>query len=576
MTRVAPAYFKNVAQEAHIQWDLLESQPRLAAPWRQLFRQVQSPRHVLSELLQNADDAGARRVRAWLSDGLFCFEHDGDDFNEENLTSLCSFGFSNKRHLHTIGFRGLGFKSTFSLGHGSRYVRRRWRLHLNKSGSQNQYGRTSHPKSSSHASRYLFRNQRFKTTFKICAAGSRVQCRCCSSRTFGRLDLQGQIITKEVLDNGPVPNSVWIKLDSGNSSNRVLLIESDEEPFPPEALQEIRSERGEQDFALPGCKVGIVVGMSGEPRLYVVLPSEVRPRLPFSFNAPFLQDPARTGIKDPITSPTNQWLLMRVGKLAASAMHLWLSNGALDLGERARAYQLLPEFNVESGALDRDCARAVITSFKNITNPRPELLTHQGTLAYRGECLDIPPELLEVWPPDQVRAIFNPTRSFVLAPQIQRNYRNRLVQWGWLEAFDTITLLRKLSEPPNPPRPATLERLVALWAYLEPLVRSGAFRLINFRGLRIVPVRDKGYLDSAESVTFVGERDRKLDERDWNFLLDRIQLADPAYVELIASTDGIAESDEKGAEAQRAATGLFSLLRLNERASLQQVIDTVR
>src|SRR3546814_15643456 len=30
--------------------------------------------------------------------------------------SLCRFGYSNKRALHTIGFRGIGFKSTFSLG----------------------------------------------------------------------------------------------------------------------------------------------------------------------------------------------------------------------------------------------------------------------------------------------------------------------------------------------------------------------------------------------------------------------------------------------------------------------------
>ena len=44
------------------------------------------------------------------------FSHNGEDFNEEQFASLCRFGFSNKRMLHTIGFRGVGFKSTFSLG----------------------------------------------------------------------------------------------------------------------------------------------------------------------------------------------------------------------------------------------------------------------------------------------------------------------------------------------------------------------------------------------------------------------------------------------------------------------------
>ena len=103
-------------EEAKRQWDLLEADPALAGPWRQLFRQVQSPRHVLSELLQNADDAGATIAQVEIINDVFEFTHNGEDFNEESLRSLCRFGFSNKRHLHTIGFRGVGFKSAFSLG----------------------------------------------------------------------------------------------------------------------------------------------------------------------------------------------------------------------------------------------------------------------------------------------------------------------------------------------------------------------------------------------------------------------------------------------------------------------------
>ena len=54
-----PAYFKSIRVRASKRWDQLERDPELAGPWHQLFRQVQSPRHVVSELLQNADDAGA-------------------------------------------------------------------------------------------------------------------------------------------------------------------------------------------------------------------------------------------------------------------------------------------------------------------------------------------------------------------------------------------------------------------------------------------------------------------------------------------------------------------------------------
>ena len=56
----------------------------------------------LSELLQNADDARATEASVRIEAGEFIFGHNGDDFSEEHFTSLCRFGFSNKRALHTI------------------------------------------------------------------------------------------------------------------------------------------------------------------------------------------------------------------------------------------------------------------------------------------------------------------------------------------------------------------------------------------------------------------------------------------------------------------------------------------
>src|SRR2546422_4694954 len=111
-----PQYFEQIRAAASRRWDQLEHDRDLAGPWHQLFKQVQSPRHVVSELLQNADDAGATEASVRIEDDSFVFEHNGEDFTEDHFASLCRFGHSNKRALHTIGFRGIGFKSTFSLG----------------------------------------------------------------------------------------------------------------------------------------------------------------------------------------------------------------------------------------------------------------------------------------------------------------------------------------------------------------------------------------------------------------------------------------------------------------------------
>ena len=100
-----PDYFRSIQERATKRWDQLEADPELAGPWHQLFKQVQSPRHILSELLQNADDAGASEARVSIENDRFVFEHNGEDFIEAHFASICRFGYSNKRALHTIGFQ---------------------------------------------------------------------------------------------------------------------------------------------------------------------------------------------------------------------------------------------------------------------------------------------------------------------------------------------------------------------------------------------------------------------------------------------------------------------------------------
>ena len=101
-----PAFYETVRQKAARRWDQLEEDPELAGPWHQLFKQVQSPRHILSELLQNADDAGATEASVRIENQTFIFEHNGEDFSDEHFASLCRFGYSNKRALHTIRLPG--------------------------------------------------------------------------------------------------------------------------------------------------------------------------------------------------------------------------------------------------------------------------------------------------------------------------------------------------------------------------------------------------------------------------------------------------------------------------------------
>lgn len=340
-----PAYFETIRREAAGRWVKLEDDPELAAPWHQIFRQVQSLRHVLSELLQNADDAEA--TEAWIGiedDGTFFFEHNGEDFTDEQFRSLCRFGYSNKRNLFTIGFRGIGFKSTFSLGtpvsiltptlsvafHTQRFTEPIW------VGSD------------------IGSNGRTRITVNIVDEYRRMEIernfddwlQSPLSLLFFRhircIHLSDKELRWQNQGDGPVANSKWVEF-AGNESEPFLHVRSVAEPFPSAALEEIRKERMASDdggHEFPPCSVEIALGVEG--RLYVVLPTGGDTGLPFCGNAPFILTPDREHIKSPAISDTNRWLLDRMGRLAANTMLDWLANEELPIEERAVAYALMP------------------------------------------------------------------------------------------------------------------------------------------------------------------------------------------------------------------------------------------
>jgi len=79
------------------------------------------PDHVITELIQNADDVGATQVKIVWTDKGVIFVHDGKDFDEADVRALCDIGITTKKPGVHIGFMGIGFKAVFKITH-SPYV----------------------------------------------------------------------------------------------------------------------------------------------------------------------------------------------------------------------------------------------------------------------------------------------------------------------------------------------------------------------------------------------------------------------------------------------------------------------
>ena len=576
MTR-RPAYFEGVRERAAERWEQLERDPELAGPWHQLFKQVQSPRHVVSELLQNADDAGATEATVSVSDNEFVFAHNGEDFTEEHFTSLCRFGYSNKRALHTIGFRGIGFKSTFSLGdevrlctptlairfHRDRFTQPEWlrnagasagatvvRVAIKDAHRKNELEKNLKEWIKSPASLLFFRHIR-----SLRVGDEEVSWRCC-----GR---------------GPVHGSEWMAL-STSPDDEYLLIRSEPEEFPDEALEEIRQERMlsvDEDTPLPPSRIEIVLGLEG--RLYVILPTGVMTHLPFACNAPFVQDPARVKIKDPETSPTNRWLLSRSGRLAASAMMGWLGNQSAELANRCLAYQLFPDVDRDDESLEGTCATICEESFQEAIEVAEFLLSDEGDLRPWKGCTRVPEQLLDVWSAEQVVALFGDNEQSVLCRGIADEDIQKLVSWDCVEEVDAEQVIRTL-ESDHLPRPDSWRKLLQLWAFTSEHVTS-PYRFRRHLGVRIVPVQGADVLYSAEEVVRLGEKKLLQSEGDWQFLAKYLLVLNQNWTRYLAEQRRRAEEndDDELREQVEAAYAVLETLKLTEASDVTRVIQQV-
>ena len=571
-----PSYFQAIRSSAAQRWDQLEKDPDLAGPWHQLFKQVQSPRHVLSELLQNADDAGATEASANIHDSSFLFTHNGEDFTEQHFASLCRFGYSNKRSLHTIGFRGIGFKSTFSLGDTVNLQTPTLSVSFNRDRFTEPVWSGKPCKATNTSIHVTLKDDRRQKEFeKNLFDWLHSPASLLFFRHIRKLRIGNEEVQWVSQGNGPIVDSEWIALSS-RPNERFLLIRSPEEAFPADALEEIKQERmvavGEES-TFPPCRVEIVLGLVG--RLFVILPTGVTTKLPFACNAPFVQDPARLKIKEPDISPTNRWLLERAGALAGKAMLAWLSNATLNIDERTRAYSLLPDVDRNDSSLEGLCATIVEQAIDETINNSKFVITETGDLVARKECLAIPEQLLHIWEYNHVLSFFAGQKHAILSRHVSEHDLKKLIHWGIVESIDKTHVLSVLKSI-NLPRPDSWRKLMLLWAYINEEVRVQRYYSTH-TNIRIVPVQGREVLYSADEVVRLGEKKLLHSDEDWNFLADHLLVLNQNWPRFIAEQRRKTEEseDEVFRQGVEDAYSLLEKLGLTQPSDVSSVIQNV-
>jgi len=570
-----PHYFEPIREAAAKRWDQLERDPDLAGPWHQLFKQVQRPRHVLSELLQNADDAGATEASARIENSQFVFSHNGEDFLEEHFTSLCRFGYSNKRALHTIGFRGIGFKSTFSLGgtvelftptlsvafRRQRFTEPEW-----ISSAMSSDGLTH--------IRVGVADERREQALKMnLEEWLKSPVSLLFFRHIRKMTIGDRQVHWASLGPGPVPGTEWMGLHD-DPDKAFLIARSGLEAFPDDALEEIKQERmlgPEQETDLPPCQVEIVLGAKGQ--LYVVLPTGVETALPFACNAPFIAKPDRDDIQWP--SPTNEWLLERIGRLAASVMLKWIANENASVVERSSAYGLFPDVNRDDNSLEGVCGTIVEKAFGDGIESQPFLLTNAGALKPAKESVIVPEELLDVWPGEQITALLDNGNRPALSRHIRAGDREKLIRWNTVEQIGKTEVLNVLQSK-HLPKPQTWRLLLKLWAYIAPEI-TGYLCHVNKASLHILPTQGKDVLYAAAEVVRLAEKRLLQSEKDWEFLAAYLLVLNQNWPRFLAEQRrAVEERDDKGlAKEVEAAFAVLRAIGLDDASDVSKVVEQV-
>ena len=578
--RAPPTHFEAVQAEAIERWRNLERDPELAGPWWQLFRQIQSPRHVLSELLQNADDAGAESARAEVRGGVFMFTHDGRDFDAPSLRSLCRFGSSNKRTLATIGFRGMGFKSAFSLGPRVEVRTPSLSFAFKRARFSEPIWIGDHdPESPLTSIRIPLRDEGIlKVVQSEMERWISDPVSILFFRNLRTLELNGITVERSPIGPGPTENSTRIKVRSRHDYE-FTLISSEERDLPDMAWEEIRDERrllGDLDERVPA-RVQLILG-SSESRLYVVLPTEAELTTPFSVNAPFIQDPARVRIKPPSQSPTNQWLLKEAGSLAAQAMVAWTQRRSLGPKARVEAYcDLLPRKPAtEARSATDDIVGVLVDAFADGLEGQRFIVDADESPRNPTGSVALDDRLFEVWPAEVLRGVWVPSDGSLLTPGVSRDSRRRLERWGFLRQVSAEEVLEILAER-SLVRPDGRHGLVSLWAYVhESLpdprsswkrgpVREGLIRL------RIVPVSGDSELHPARSLLWPSGGS-EFSDSDWGFLSSIVPAVDPNWLGWLEELDA---EQANYPSAGGAAIALAERLRREARTGAGEVLERV-
>lgn len=502
-----PSYFAGVRDRALKELNRRKESRQHHNLFKRAFDEVRkSPFHVISELLQNADDAGATTAQIDITDESLRFSHNGRDFTAADFESICQLGVSSKPVMSTIGFMGVGSKSVYAVGDSVTLVSDSLQVTFNIDSPDCPEWLPSTPAGGRRPG---------WTTFTVPFRSAATRDRVVESasnwnespyslaffRNLTTLEIDGS--TWRISRKGePIHGSIATLENNGNHIE-LLHLRSAREKLPTDCVDELRELRDFlPDVDIPEVAVDVVSASEVNGSVFIVLSTKMGLPIPFAFNGPFIPSGNRDWILDPEDSPTNRHLLSMVGRLIGRYVLDRSSNKKLTLEERGDAYDLLPGLPEEtSDELDVHCQEVILEAIREELASKSFLLCSDGAMRAPGAVARIPRPLLGVWKPGDVK----PGGKNILAMHISESASDTLCELEWVEDISDDRIRSWLLGDSMVPVPKNAHGLHELWSYCEKLTQGYAFSS-KADSLRAFPDTKGETLHAASSICrFPGE-----------------------------------------------------------------------
>lgn len=283
--------------------------------------------HFIFELLQNAEDAQAKKIWFSLSSDKLEVEHDGREFNEQDVRGLCGVGVGTKAEdLTQIGKFGIGFKSVYAFTSSPK-------IHSDDEHFRIEHYVRPYPEEP------IKPAEGFTTLFmlpfdepKIAFSEIETALRELEPRTllFLRhieligMKVHGKPIGRMMRDrrkrSGEWVSDVHVE-ESGNNPDEDWLVF--ERPVTIKGISGLRVE-----IAFQFDNTGQIVPITNSP-LIAFFPTEKETNLGFLVQGPYRTTPARDNLPD--DDESNRFLVQETAQLLIQALEWYRDNGMLNI-----------------------------------------------------------------------------------------------------------------------------------------------------------------------------------------------------------------------------------------------------